>query len=231
MRRRHLATAATAAAALLLTGCGESADTPPHAADRPATSAPIPVPPAPAVPHDLAACAATPPTGPIVRTGYGLDYPKGSIHIAVTPFDGTPPLCVEFTKSGPADPQVPPDTLLFTFAGPHGEGAQIEFDSVALTGGLLPALGNGFIPRVGPLDHPLDARVGAAIGGTYYAAAGCSLLLTQVTATGAGGRFECPAAAPAPNQFAPSDDVDYELDDTVPRPAGAALSGWFELRR
>ncbi|GAA3969286.1 hypothetical protein [Gordonia caeni] len=227
------ATAGLAAAGLLLAGCAEQGEPPIDRDDRAVSdSEAAPRSPEPAQRHALADCAKTPASGRVVRTGYGLNYSSGAVHVAVAPYSGEGAVCVEFAKTGPADPQVPPDTLLFTFAGPDGEGAQVEFDSVALTGGVLPPLGNGYVPKVGPLDHPITARVGAAVGGTYYVADQCSLLLTTVTANGAGGRFDCPAAAvQAANPFAPSDDVDYDADDTVAPPPTATLSGWFELSR
>ncbi|MCK0439757.1 hypothetical protein MUG78_09875 [Gordonia alkaliphila] len=218
---------------VLLTGCADTGEMPAEPADDRAVSSAQPAPrtPAPAQRRGLEACGQTPPAGRVVRSGYGLDYSSGSIHVAVTPYAGPGAACVEFAKSGADDPQVPPDTLLFTFAAPNGEGAQVEFDTVALTGGVLPPLGNGYVPKVGPLDYPINARVGASIGGTYYFADQCALLLRTVTAEGASGRFDCAAAATrAANPFAPSDDVDYNLDDTVPPPPTAVLSGWFSVK-
>lgn len=222
--------AALLATAALLAACGSSADdSGPGELGPPPATAPA-NPPAPRL--DPVACTATPAPGEVVRTGYGLDYPAGDMHIGLTPLDGAPPVCVKFAKSGPVDPQVPPDAILFTFAGPDGEGGQIEFEAVALTGGVLPHLGDGVFPRVGPLDHPIPARVGLSLDGRYYAGDQCTLLLTQVTQVGASGRFDCPSAAIMPgNTFAPDDDVDYDLDDTTPPPPVAALGGWFTLRR
>lgn len=231
MRFRWLA--APAAAGLLLTGCAEQSGPPPGRDDRAVSDSEPPTrAPEPAQKHDLADCAKTPESGRVVRTGYGLNYHEGAVHVAVTPYSGEGASCTEFAKTGPADPQVPPDALLFTFAGPDGEGAQVEFESVALTGGVLPPLGNGYVPKVGPLNHPITARVGAAVGGTYYFADQCSLLLTTVTSRGTSGRFDCPAAAVrSANPFAPSDDVDYDADDTVGPPPTATLSGWFEVKQ
>lgn len=235
--RRHARTAPVvavlAAAGLVLAACAEQGEPPAGQDDRAVSDTePAPRSPEPAQRHAAADCAKTPRSGRVVRTGYGLDYSSGAVHVAVAPYSGRDPVCVEFAKSGPSDPQVPPDTLLFTFAGPDGEGAQVEFESVALTGGVLPPLGNGYVPKVGPLDHPITARVGASVDGTYYVADRCSLLLTTVTANGAGGRFDCPAAGvQGANPFAPSDDVDYDADDTVAPPPAAKLSGWFELKR
>ncbi|MFZ2511927.1 MAG: hypothetical protein WAW85_12680 [Gordonia sp. (in: high G+C Gram-positive bacteria)] len=230
MRTPAIAAAGLAAAALLA-GCGASDNS-----AAPSTRGADPVATAPANPAatrmDPVDCTTTPPPGQVVRTGYGLDYPAGEMHIGMTPLDGAPPVCVTFAKSGPVDPQVPPDAILFTFAGPGGEGGQIEFEAVALTGGILPHLGNGVIPWVGPLDHPIAARVGLSIDGRYYAGDQCTLLLTQVTQIGASGRFDCPTAALMPgNTFKPDDDVDYNVDDTVPPAPVAALGGWFTLRR
>lgn len=232
MRRSAIISATLAtSAAVLLAGCGGSDDGVAGTDRGSSAVASAPANP-PATRLDPSACAATPPSGPVVRTGYGLEYPAGDMHIAVAPYDGAPPVCIKFSKSGPVDPQVPPDTILFTFAGPDGEGSQIEFEAVALTGGVLPPLGNGYVPRVGPLDHPINARVGMSVNGRYYAADQCSLLLTQVTHTGASGRFDCPSAAIMPgNTFKPDDDVDYEVDDTVPPPPVATLGGWFTLTR
>lgn len=223
MRRAALGLAAVA----LLTGCSTSTGplTGPSDTGRSAPPAATP-----GIRHDAGACAKTPEFTHVVRTGYGLDYRSGSAHVAVNRYDGAPTTCVEFAKSGPPDPQVPPDTLLFTFTGSDGEGLQIEFPTVALTGGVLPPLGDGYFPRVGPLTTPINARVGAAVNGAYYLAEQCSLLLTRVDSRGATGRFDCPAAGtPALNPFAPSDDVDYAADDTVPPPPIATLGGWFEL--
>lgn len=223
--RTTLTVVAALAVAALLAGC----DSPDRSARDSAPTAPANP---PATRLDPIACAMTPPGGEVVRTGYGLDYPAGDMHIGMTPLDGAPPVCIRFAKSGPVDPQVPPDAILFTFAGPDGEGSQIEFEAVALTGGVLPHLGNGIIPRVGPLDHPIAARVGLSLDGRYYASDQCTLLFTQVTQDGANGRFDCPTAALMPgNAFAPDDDVDFDADDTVPPPPVAALGGWFALRR
>lgn len=218
---------------LIVTGCTDTGEEPDRADDDRAvsSSAAAPQAPEPAQRRALEACGQTPPPGRVVRSGYGLDYSSGSIHVGVYPYAGPGAVCVEFAKSGPADPQVPPDTLLFTFAGPRGEGAQVEFDSVSLTGGVLPPLGNGYVPKVGPLDYPINARIGASIDGVYYSADQCSLLLRTVTAEVASGRFDCAAAAPrAANPFAPSDDVDYNRDDlALPAPT-VSLSGWFTVK-
>ncbi len=222
---------ALAALAVVLTGCAESSGGSGDYAEvtgEPPTTVPASAPPA--TRHQAAACHTPPPSGRVTRSGYGLEYRSGSIHAAVRP-DGGEQVCVEFARSGPADPQVPPDTLLFTFAGPKGEGAQVEFETVALTGGRLPPLDNGYVPRVGPLDHPIPARVGISVDGAYYHSGECSLLLTTVTAQGAAGRFDCPrATVRAANPFLPSDDVDYEADDLVEPPPTATLSGWFAVR-
>lgn len=179
--------------------------------------------------RDLAACATMPPYGPISRNGRDLSFSSGSMHVQVSP-DGAPPVCGELAKSGPADPQVPPDTMLFTFAGTGGDGAQLEFYAVDLTGGVLPPLGDGYVPRVGPLNHPINARVGAAVDGKYYRAEQCALTLTEVHSETIRGRFDCPRATLSADPFAPAEDVDHNVDDSIPPPATASLSGWFALK-
>ncbi|MFM9379165.1 hypothetical protein [Gordonia sp. VNK21] len=174
-------------------------------------------------------CDRTPDRGTIERTGYGLRYTTGSLTVSLRPADGAAS-CLRFTKSGPADPQVPPDSLLFTFSGGPGQGAQLEFLAVDLSPAILPPLGDGQVRRYRQVSAPIPAQVGVAVHGNYFHTDHCTLALAAVSKARAAGRFDCPQAYASPaNPFDPSDDVDYEGQDT-PHPATAALSGWFEIR-
>ncbi|MFT3659844.1 MAG: hypothetical protein QM809_00170 [Gordonia sp. (in: high G+C Gram-positive bacteria)] len=233
MRRlvAFLAAASVLSTAALTAGCSTTPDDPAHGPGGRAAPghATIPRTLPSATRHAERDCASTPPSGTVVRTGYGLNYTRGSIHAGVRP-DAGRPVCVRFAKSGPADPQVPVDMLLFTFAGPDGEGAQVEFRTTALTGGVLPPLGDGYYPTVGPLNHPVDAAVGISVDGVYYHSDRCALRLTTVTALGAAGRFDCPRAiVREANPFAPSDDTDPDTDDLAVGEPVATLSGWFSV--
>ncbi|EGD54755.1 hypothetical protein SCNU_12732 [Gordonia neofelifaecis NRRL B-59395] len=178
---------------------------------------------------DAAACEATPPSGRIVRSGYGLSYSTGTMTIAVKP-DGGAPTCVEFAKSGRADPAVPPDTLLFTFAGDRGEGAQLEFLAVDLAGGTLPWPA-GAVAR--PPGAPITTTVGVSLDGVYFASPSCTLALTTVTDQRAAGRFSCPSAvAQTEDPLNPDDDIAHDDPATAATPPKtAALSGLFVVGR
>ncbi|MGB3697394.1 MAG: hypothetical protein WBA05_08175 [Gordonia sp. (in: high G+C Gram-positive bacteria)] len=205
----------------------------------PVSSAPPP--PPQAVTRTLAAadCAATAPSGRIVRSGYDLRYSAGSMRVAVATA-GRPARCVEFSKSGRADPNVPPDTLLFTFAGGRGEGAQLEFLAVDLAGGVLPWPVGASARTPG---SPITATVGVSVGGAFYRSDSCTLTLTMANETKAAGRFECPAAlTQAENPMDPNDDVSYDepsapaapgapIPPAAAAPATATLSGLFTISK
>ncbi|GAA4680103.1 hypothetical protein [Gordonia humi] len=202
-----------AAAALLVGGCASSGDQHvPERADAPRL--------------DPARCDAPTPVGDVDRSAYGLRYTRGTMRIRVEPTDAEA-RCVEFAKSGNPSVEVPPDTLLFTFAGTDGEGGQFEFLASALTGGRVPGS-----PPAPKLTAPIPARVGVSVDGLYYSATACSLTLTRVGAAAAAGRFDCPeAVADDANPFAPSDDVPYDEAPTpTAPPATARLSGRFEVQ-
>ncbi|GEE00927.1 hypothetical protein nbrc107696_13730 [Gordonia spumicola] len=199
-------------AALLVAGCStpesaERAPSPPRA-KRLATSA----------------CDEPSATGKVERQGYDLRFTRGSMRVKVS-LAGSEQ-CVEFAKWGDPNPEVPPDSLLFTFSGGRGDGAQLEFLSVDLAGGKLPDT-----RPLGKLNHPINATVGVSIGGTYYTSSTCSLTLTSSNAHRAAGRFDCPTAvSQAANPLDPSDDVSYDDPSTAPTATTAALSGRFDVR-
>lgn len=176
-----------------------------------------------------AGCASPAPTGKIVRSGYGLAYSSGTMSIVVTPA-GSPERCVRFRKSGPRDPNVPPDTMLFTFAGDRGEGSQLEFLAVDLAGGVLPwPVG----ARARNPGAPLTSTIGISLGGQYFSSNTCALTLTSANATMTAGRFICPAAlAQTANPLDPNDDVPYD-DPQVPAPPpqAATMAGWFSVTK
>ncbi|GAB11290.1 hypothetical protein GOARA_067_00320 [Gordonia araii NBRC 100433] len=129
--------------------------------------------------------------------------------------------CVSLTRWGPASPEVPPDGLLFTFRGTGTEGGQISFPAVALTGGVLPPIGQEK-PRVGPLVETIPADIGVSLGGKYYLATGCPLKIVAMSPTRAAGHFACPSAIPMrENPLAPNDanrNPDDEAEDPPPPP-------------
>ncbi|WOC11492.1 hypothetical protein [Gordonia sp. MP11Mi] len=219
MRMRRAATPVifAAACASALTACGSSD---PDEPSRPAQ-------PSEAPRLALDDCDAATRTGRIDRSAYGLRYAHGVMQVKIEPSRGNDQ-CVEFTKWGNAAVEVPPDTLLFTFSGGGGEGAQFEFLASALTGGRIPGS-----PPARRLTDPISAKVGVSVDGAYYAASTCSLALTQVTEKHAAGRFECPEAiAQDANPFSPSDDVPYDEEPAPPSsPRTATLSGRFEVGR
>ncbi|UVF77201.1 hypothetical protein [Gordonia mangrovi] len=139
-------------------------------------------------------------------------------------------MCYGFTKSGNADPSVPPDSLLFVFTGPGADGAQLEFLVGDLTGGVLPPIG-GVRPRVGPLDGPINSSVGVSVGGTYHHSTTCPVTLTAVSSERVAGTFTCSAVTRSEsNPFAPDDNID---DDAAPTEitsteTDVTLAGWFE---
>ena len=220
-RLRTATVAATAATLLALTACGGdgsvgSRTSNAQAPDQASTKVLKP-----------AECTTTPTAGKIVRSGYGLNYSSGEMKIAVSPVDG-PARCLEFEKSGRADPNVPPDTLLFTFAGDRGEGAQLEFLAVDLAGAVLPWPRGATARTPG---SPITSTIGVSIDGAYYTSSTCTLKLQTVTDTTASGRFSCPQAiAQTANPLDPNDDITY---DESPAPAAppktAVLSGLFEV--
>jgi len=223
-RSRFVRTAALGAVTVaVLAACSDDAGrTAPSAPDGRTATAPV---------KQVAAaeCARTPERGKIVRTGYGLSYESGTMTVEVKAADGSA-RCLQFSKSGPADPQVPPDTLLFTFAADGGQGAQLEFLSVDLSGGVLPPIGDGVLHRVRPLDSPINALVGVAVDGKYFRATNCALTLSTVNEEGASGRFSCPQAfSQTANPFAPDDDVDHDAPDAEPTAQTVTLSGWFDV--
>lgn len=229
---RTVSLGAVVGAVLTLTACGTGTTAPPTgsvpAPDRAATEV-----------LNAAACTAVPTAGGIVRSGYGLNYSRGDITISVAPGDG-PARCLQFAKSGPTDPNVPPDTLLFTFAGDRGEGAQLEFLAVDLAGAILP-WPRGATARIP--GSPITSTIGVSIDGVYYTSPTCTLKLQTVTDKKAAGRFDCPQAiAETANPLNPNDDVTYDEPSVPADPAPptepvveptrtAALSGLFEVGR
>lgn len=219
MRVRRAATSAVCVvacgAALAACGTSDTGDDVPPA--RPSQ--------APRLPLDD--CDASTRTGKVDRSAYDLWYAHGVMQVKVEPSNGGDQ-CVEFTKWGNAAVEVPPDSLLFTFAGGVGEGGQFEFLASALTGGRVPGS-----PPAGDLTKPISAKAGVSVDDVYYAASACSLTLTEVTAFQATGRFDCPdAIATSANPFSPSDDVPYDEEPTAPSsPRTAHLSGRFDVRR
>ncbi|WP_051198594.1 hypothetical protein [Gordonia shandongensis] len=226
------ATAARVAAAVIAVGAGALALTAcSPAAEETAVSAP-PTAPAgePASTERLPAtdCEQTPESGKVDTTGYALRYSTGTMRISVRTKGGSA-TCLGFTKTGSADPQVPPDTVLFTFRGSRGEGALLEFPSVNLSRGVLPW------PR-GKVTTPhstFTSTVGVSHGGDYFTSQRCTVRLARVTPAGAAGTVECPdALATTANPFDPSDDVSHEDPADRPSPPdSASLRGVFELAR
>ncbi|NLG46202.1 hypothetical protein [Gordonia sp. (in: high G+C Gram-positive bacteria)] len=230
-RNRATVASAAAGAALLLalTACGGGGSS-----STSSTSASVPAPaPAPtqATTEQIAAadCQKTPQSGPVVRSGYGLNYSSGEMNIAVTPVDGAT-RCVQFTKSGRTDPVVPPDALLFTFAGDRGEGAQVEFLAVDLAGGILPWPVGASARTPG---SPITATVGVSLDGVYYTSSTCTLELPTVTENKAAGKFTCPEAiAQSANPLDPTDDVGHEdSQNPAGAPKTAVVSGLFEVAK
>lgn len=256
MRIARRAAAAAAMTVIMVIGaCTTTESTPPQqsspaASDMPTTSARV----------DPAVCARKPPDGRIDRSAHGLAFRNGSVYVGVTPTPGaTPPgpaapsstapaaaSCYEFAKSGNPAPGVPPDAMLFTFDGARGDGAQIEFLVVDLTGGVLPPIGP-VRPTVGPLNQPINARVGVSLDGIYRQSTTCRLQITAMSPTLAAGSFDCPAAMTSDaDPLNPSDDVpddegtaaEGSVSAEPSTPGGdagssgnaAALSGWYELR-
>lgn len=198
---------------------------------------------------DAAQCTQVPPPGHIDRTGYDLRFTHGRMLVAITPLPGPLPTtpaparssCHQFAKSGNAAPDVPPDSLLFTFTGPGADGAQVEFLAGDLTGGVLPPIGD-VRPTVGPLTGPINAQIGVSANGTYHHATTCQLALVAISPTRAGGTFTCAAATESDaNPFAPSDDVTHDDESAAEIPGSTStpgsappatttrLTGWFEL--
>ncbi|GAA1481550.1 hypothetical protein GCM10009624_19900 [Gordonia sinesedis] len=238
---------ALACVALGAAGCADAESTPAQPSSSTPSSAVA------SAPRDPAICARTPPSGRIERSGRDLSFENGKLYVAVTPASSGPPApptpaaptsgpgigtatgttCYEFTKWGNPSPDVPPDALLFTFAGARGDGAQIEFLVVDLTGGVLPPIGP-VRPTVGPLNQPINAAVGVSAGGVYRHSTTCALRITAMSPQRAAGSFDCPTAtASDANPFDPSDDGNGEdsATSTAPPPASARLSGWFDLPR
>lgn len=220
--RRTAAVAATAAALLSASACGgDTVDpSPSDKATSPQGSTKI---------LKDAECTTVPKSGEIARSGYDLHYTEGEMKVSVAP-SGEAARCVQFAKSGPQDPNVPPDTLLFTFAGNRGEGAQLEFLAVDLAGGVLPWPRGATARTPGT---PITATVGVSIGGVYYTSSTCSLKLQAVGKGTASGRFDCPKAyAQTANPLDPNDDVSYDETSAPPQsPKTATLSGLFEVER
>ncbi|WP_244332758.1 hypothetical protein [Gordonia polyisoprenivorans] len=175
-------------------------------------------------------CARTPPTGAIDRVAYDLRFTRGRMLVAVSPSGGTG-RCYSFAKSGNAGPEVPPDSLLFTFSGPGTDGAQLEFLAGDLTGGGPPPVAG--TPAPGPLTGPITALVGVLVHGVYRSSATCRLTVTAMSSTLAAGHFTCPeATASTANPFSPNDEGPFEDSSTPAMPSDAdtaTLSGWFEL--
>lgn len=174
-------------------------------------------------------CASPAPVGKILRSGYGLTYSRGTMNISVTPA-GSPERCVQFRKSGPRDPNVPPDTMLFTFAGDRGEGSQLEFLAVDLAGGVLPwPVG----ARARNPGAPITSTIGISLGGEYFTSNTCALTLTSANAAMTAGRFTCPAAlAQTANPLDPNDDVPYDDPQVpAPQPQATTIAGWFSVTK
>ncbi|WLP91796.1 hypothetical protein [Gordonia sp. NB41Y] len=211
-------------AGVLLTGCAGSD------AASPASSEASPTSPAVSVPLDAKRCAQDPPAGRVDRSGTGLRFTHGHMLIAIAPATGpegaSETSCYEFDKSGNPAPEVPPDTLLFTFAGPGTDGAQLEFLVGELTGGVLPPIG-AVRPTVGPLTGVITAQVGVSVGGVYRTSSTCRLALTTVTGERMAGHLDCPTAVTTrANPFAPSEDItDDEATASAPDAPAAPAPG------
>ncbi|AZG45151.1 hypothetical protein [Gordonia insulae] len=213
-----------------------------------------------------AECRDEPAKGRIDRTAHDLAFRSGDFRVAIgssmttardtpggVPTSATPDdqdlACYGFTKWGNPNPEVPPDTLLFTFKGPGTDGAQVEFLVGELTGGVLPPIGSAR-PTVGPLTKPITATIGVSVAGTYYQSTSCVLKISSMATARASATFTCPTATRADaNPFAPDDDVSYDVDEsatTQSAPSGArrgqaptsaalnppatvTLTGWFQI--
>ncbi|MGV9710751.1 hypothetical protein ACWDTI_08815 [Gordonia sp. NPDC003424] len=256
MRRFTVRQAVLGAALVALAGTSACAT-----ADNPTSTTGAPSAPAPAVSTrlDASACREIPDTGHVDRGGHDLRFGHGGIRIAIatpTPTPTTEPsspdtgpddaTCYGFARWGPANPDVPPDTLLFTFKGARADGAQIEFLAGDLAGNVLPPIDSSR-PTLGPLTGPITAQIGMSLGGNYYHSADCPLTITALTAQRAAAAFTCPTAARMDaNPLAPDDNVSYDADgsatSSVPAgpssaapavigtPTTVSLSGWFELK-
>ncbi|MGW0038801.1 hypothetical protein [Gordonia sp. NPDC003376] len=244
--RSAFATTGVVLAGALLTACAGSDGPSPVSSAASSTQAA-------SVRLDPKRCAQTPQASRIDRSATGLRFTHGRMLIAIAPATGTAATsetsCYEFGKSGNPTPEVPPDTLLFTFAGPGTDGAQVEFLVGDLTGGVLPPIGD-VRPTVGPLTGVITAQVGVSVGGVYRTSSTCRLSLTAVTGERMAGHVDCPTAVTAQaNPFAPGEEITDDEDasgvpDALPTstpPTSAVpqaptmseqpthLSGWFDL--
>ncbi|MGB3304433.1 MAG: hypothetical protein WBA98_17285 [Gordonia sp. (in: high G+C Gram-positive bacteria)] len=173
-------------------------------------------------------CTAPAHTGRIARSGYGLRYGHGTMNVSIAPVGGKAQ-CVQFSKSGSTDPNVPGDAMLFTFTGNRGEGALLEFLAVDLAGGVLP-WPPGASARVP--GSPITSTVGVSLDGTYFTSNVCTLTVTAANAAVAAGRFDCPnALAQTANPLDPSDDVSYDDPPAGPPPPAAKMSGTFLIKK
>lgn len=202
----------------------------------------VETPPAPAPRLAVAECQAPPPAGRIERAAADLSFSRGELRMLVTK-PGAEPECVLFTKSGNARPDVPPESLLFTFAGPDGQGAQLEFLVVDLTGGILPIV-HGDRPPIPGLANGIPAQAGISLDGNYFHSDDCRLQITAMSPIDAAGAFTCDTAVQWPvNPLSPADEVALE-DETAgpsaesttaaddapdPAPPTVSLSGWYFL--
>ncbi|WP_246007658.1 hypothetical protein [Gordonia oryzae] len=179
---------------------------------------------------DPGECARTPPTGAIDLVAYDSRFTWSRVLVAVSPFGGTG-RCYSFAKSGNASPEVPPDSLLFTFSGPGTDGAQLGFLAGDLTGGGPPPVAG--TPTPGPLTGPITALVGVSVDGVYRSSATCRLTVTAMSSPLAAGHFTCPEATVlTANPFSPNDEGPFEDSSAPAMPSDsdtATLSGWFEL--
>lgn len=232
MRRRTLRIAAATLPVIVaaVAGCDGGNDAVPPDTSPAASTSPTR---AVSMSLDPRECAKTPPTGRIDRTASDLSFTQGTMMVAVAESPSAPSQCFAFAKAGNAAPEVPPDSVLFTFGGPGTDGAQVDIMVSNLTGGILPPNDGAPMPSVGPLTAPVPAQVGVSVQGRYRLAPECRLTVTSLNATRTAGRFECPVAAQSSaNPFDPSDvptDTDASVPTTTQAPAPARLSGWFDL--
>lgn len=193
---------------------------------------------------DAQQCTRAPHSGRVDRSARDLRFSHGHLYLGTAVGSSAPSSreqsptfgsaapqavsdCHEFAKSGNPTPDVPPDTLLFTFSGGGDDGALIEFPVGELTGGALPPIGD-VRPTVGPLTGPITATTEMSVGGMHYRSTGCELRLSAMSPKRAAGSVLCSTGlVGGADAFNPTDDVDGRT--TPAQVPGPAMSGWFDL--